>query len=50
MKIPRTRKQKRPRNTAARALRSPLFRPRVVRNPKAYKRPTKRTEPEPEGE
>ncbi len=47
MKIRRTRKQTAPRNLAARALRSPLFRARVVANPKAYRRPPKKVVPPP---
>ena len=41
MKMRRTRKQTAPRNLAARALRTPLFAPRVTRNPKAYRRTAK---------
>lgn len=35
----------RPRNAAARALRSAVYRPRVSKNPKAYSRKGKKTAP-----
>ena len=38
MKKPRIRKPPVPRNLAAKSLRTELFRPKVERNPKAYKR------------
>lgn len=38
MKVPLTRKQSRPRNAAARALRQGQFKPRVEADPKAYRR------------
>lgn len=38
MSPPRKKSPPRKRNLAARALRSPLFRPKVVANPAAYKR------------
>lgn len=47
MKIRRTRKQSAPRNLAARALRSPLFRAKVAKSPKAYRRGLKKVEPPP---
>ncbi|MBK8085875.1 MAG: hypothetical protein IPK28_19745 [Devosia sp.] len=41
MKIPLTRKQARPRNVAARALRQGQFQPRVEPDPKGYRRRAK---------
>jgi len=38
MSPPSNKKPPRKRNLAAKALRSPLFRPKVVANPSAYKR------------
>jgi hypothetical protein len=50
MKKRLTRKQAAPRNAAARALRSPLFRARVVKHPKAYvRRKGKRVPPPDDG-
>lgn len=43
MKLPR--KKSAPRNLAARALRDPLFRPKVEADPKAYKRRPKHKQP-----
>jgi hypothetical protein len=48
MKKRLTRKQRAPRNAAARALRSPLFQPRVIKNPKAYVRRKGKFVPPPE--
>ena len=44
MKKRLTRKETAPRNLAARALRSPLFRQKIAADPKAYRRPAKKAE------
>lgn len=50
VKIRRTRKQTAPRNLAARALRTPLFKARIEKKPDAYRRTKLRPRDIPTGE